>query len=266
MSDHRDHSSHEVFSSYYEEKSARPDFVERFRSLQKTITNFLSGRGKGAKLLDVLDVGCNAGTQCMVWAELGHRVHGVEINQPLLEVAKKRAKAIGATIEYKLGSAMQLPWPDHSMDVCLAIELLEHVPQWMDCIREFARVLRPGGVLFITTSNRLCPKQEEFNLPAYSWYPPAVKKHCERLAITNKPELVNYVKYPAVNWFTPYQLTKYLASIGFDTFDRFDLINLEARGPVVRLVVLCIRRMAPLRFFGHVCTQGTILLAQKQER
>jgi 2-polyprenyl-6-hydroxyphenyl methylase/3-demethylubiquinone-9 3-methyltransferase len=59
-------------------------------------------------------------------------------------------------------------WPNRSMDVCLVPELLEHVREWRECLADFARVLRPGGVLVLTTNNKLCPVQQEFNLPLYS--------------------------------------------------------------------------------------------------
>jgi len=124
MQEPRDYSSHEEFTSYYAEKSARPEFVQRFRSLQDAILRFLKTSQKAGQCLEVLDVGCNAGTQCMVWAEGGHRIHGLDINQPLLEIARKRAAEAGYAIDFRLGSAMELPWPESSMDVCLAVELL----------------------------------------------------------------------------------------------------------------------------------------------
>ncbi len=65
MQEPRDYSSHEEFFSYYAEKSARPEFVERFRSLQNAILRFLHGRQWDGQCLDVIDVGCNAGTQCV---------------------------------------------------------------------------------------------------------------------------------------------------------------------------------------------------------
>jgi 2-polyprenyl-3-methyl-5-hydroxy-6-metoxy-1,4-benzoquinol methylase len=55
------------------------------------------------------------------------------------------------------------------MDVCLLPELLEHVADWQSCLNEAARVLRPGGLLYLSTTNVLCPRQQEFNLPLYSF-------------------------------------------------------------------------------------------------
>jgi ubiquinone/menaquinone biosynthesis C-methylase UbiE len=131
----------------------------------------------------VADVGCNAGTQSLLWAELGHRVHAVDVNQPLLELARERARNCGSEIELLLGSAVSLPFPDRSIDICLAVELLEHVEDWQSCLREFTRVLRPRGVLFMTTTNKLCPVRQEFNLPLYSWYPKGLKHYLLRVLV-----------------------------------------------------------------------------------
>jgi 2-polyprenyl-3-methyl-5-hydroxy-6-metoxy-1,4-benzoquinol methylase len=161
------HSSHQEFVDYYAEKSLRPELVENVCTVRNKILRLLDVGENAKRKYDVLDVGCNAGTQCAVWAELGHRALGLDINEPLLDLARERANAKGYSIDFQLGSATALPWPDQSMDVCIALELLEHVADWQGCLREFKRVLGPGGVMFVSTTNALCPKQSEFNMVGY---------------------------------------------------------------------------------------------------
>jgi 2-polyprenyl-3-methyl-5-hydroxy-6-metoxy-1,4-benzoquinol methylase len=255
-----DHSSHDEFLEYYAEKSIRPAQLQHFRSVKKAILRVLDqSKGAGHKY-DVLDIGCNAGGQCSVWAEDNHRVHGLDINEPLLELARNRAAEAKQEIDYRLGSATRLPWPDESMDGCIALELLEHVEDWRSCVREFVRVLRPGGVLFLSTTNTLCPRQHEFNLPLYSWYPRLLKRHFERLAFTTRPDLANYAKYPAVNWFSPYSLGAELARQGLNTRDRFDVVDTANKSRAAKLIITSIRALPPLRFLAHVCTPSTSLL------
>src|SRR5215510_8239990 len=136
-----DHTSHTEFYVYYAKQSLTPAARERFRAIRDTVLRVKPSRKRFA--FDLADIGCGAGTQSLFWAELGHRVHGLDINQRLLELARQRANEAGSAIEFKIGSAVSLPWPDESMDVCLAIELLEHVQDWHACIREFTRILRP---------------------------------------------------------------------------------------------------------------------------
>jgi ubiquinone/menaquinone biosynthesis C-methylase UbiE len=258
-----DHSSHAEFVEYYAEKSAQPELIRHFRSIQKTILSRIGQRSGKSEKFDVLDVGCNAGTQCLVWTELGHRVHGLDVNEPLLKLAGRRAAAAGYRVDFRLGSAVDLPWPDNSMDVCIALELLEHVVDWQRCLDEFTRVLRPGGVLYFSTTNRLCPKQQEFNLFAYSWYPAPLKRHFERLASTTRPAVANYAMYPAVNWFTPYELHRELARRGFASFDRFDLIDTSEKGKAARFVVASIRAVPALRLLANFCHSSSMLLGMK---
>lgn len=150
------------------------------------------------------------------------------------------------------------------MDVCLLPELLEHVEDWQSCLREAARVLKPGGVLYLSTTNVLCPKQQEFNLPLYSWYPRFLKRRYERLAITTRPELANYARYPAVHWFSFYGFSSFLAGYNIRSYDRFDMLNIDKMGIVPRLAVAMIRTLPPLRFIGHVLTTNTILFGVKK--
>jgi 2-polyprenyl-3-methyl-5-hydroxy-6-metoxy-1,4-benzoquinol methylase len=257
------HASRQEFVEYYAEKSLRPELIEHFCTIRDKILALLdAARGTRGKY-DVLDVGCNAGTQCAIWAEFGHRVNGLDINQPLLDLARQRAAEQGYQIDFRLGSATALPWPDQSMDVCIALELLEHVSDWRECLRQFKRILRPGGIMLVTTTNVLCPKQSEFNLPGYSWYPAPLKRHFEQLAVTTRPELANYAKFPAVNWFSPYGLKAELAKDGFVCFDRFDLVDTSKKGTMAKLLVACVRAVGVLRFLGFICSGGTLILGVK---
>jgi 2-polyprenyl-6-hydroxyphenyl methylase/3-demethylubiquinone-9 3-methyltransferase len=261
---HWNHSTHDRFYEYYAAESQTDAAQQRFRRARDTILRTLAARRRASPALDVVDIGCGAGTQSIVWAELGHAVHAIDVNEPLVALARERAENAGFAVDFRVGSATALPWPDESADVCLALELLEHVADWRTCLNEFMRILRPGGALFVTTSNLLCPVQAEFNLPLYSWYPGRLKRYFEHLATTTRPDLANYATYPAVNWFTYYGLQNVLARNGFHCLDRFDMIDVDAKGVPARLIVNTVRSLAPLRYLGHVCTRGTRILALKQ--
>ena len=83
-----------------------------------------------------------------------------------------------------------------------------------NCVREAARVLKRGGVLYLSTTNVLCPVQEEFELPLYSGTRRPFKRRYQRLALTTRPELVNHARYPAVHWFSYYGLRDHLRGSG----------------------------------------------------
>lgn len=257
-----DHSTHADFFEYYARESQTEATVQRFRRVQSVMLGLAARAGMPSKL-DVADIGCGAGTQARLWAECGHRVYGIDVNEPLIRLARKRAEQQKLDIRFEVGTATALPWGDRTMDVCLMPELLEHVADWRSCVNEAARVLRPRGLLYLSTTNVLCPRQQEFNLPLYSWYPPPLKRYCERVAVTTRPAIANYAKYPAVHWFSFYGLRDFLKPLGFHCLDRFGLIDPVGRSASARIVLTLLRRWPLLRYLGHVVTPGTALVAVK---
>jgi 2-polyprenyl-6-hydroxyphenyl methylase/3-demethylubiquinone-9 3-methyltransferase len=259
------HGSDPRFVRYYEQESLSPGAVERFRVVRDKVLSLAARARKDYSPLSVLDIGCGAGTQCFLYAELGHSVVGIDINAPLIEVAKKRARTANITGEFHLGSAAALPFEDGSFDVCLLNELLEHVPEWQRCLDEATRVLKPEGILYVSTTNYLCPRQQEFELPLYSWYPAVVKRRCEELARTTKPQWANFATYPAVNWFSYWKLKKYLAGRGMSCLDRFDLMDEASVPRLMRPALTAVRKLGVFRLLAYTLVSGSIVYGIKRE-
>jgi ubiquinone/menaquinone biosynthesis C-methylase UbiE len=252
------------FVAYYEQASLSEETKARFETVRDKVLALIERSGRPAIRLKVADIGCGAGTQATMWAALGHEVFGLDLNEALIAIAARRAGEGGLPIRFDVGSATALPYEDASMDVCLVPELLEHVEDWEACAREAARVLKSGGVLYLSTTNVLCPVQQEFDLPLYSWYPSALKRRYERLAVTTRPELVNHARYPAVHWFSFYGLRDYLRGLGLECFDRFDMVDGRRGGTAARIVLHAILSVPPLRWLGHVATPYTVVFAIKE--
>jgi ubiquinone/menaquinone biosynthesis C-methylase UbiE len=266
MDEHRAEKSRadDPFVDYYVRESVSQRTIERFGGTMNAVLRVRKAQNLPTTGLDVADVGCNTGTQSLLWAESGHRVRGLDINEGLLAIARARTAKAGKDIAFSLGSATALPWESNCVDVCLLPELLEHVEDWQGCLDEGCRILRDGGTLFLSTTNALCPVQQEFDVPFYSWFPRPLKKRYERLSVTTRPELVKHAKFPAVHWFTPYQLRDHLRARGFETFDRFDAIDASGKGAAQRAVLRIVRAAPPLRWLGHVATPYTMLIANKR--
>ncbi|WP_153110285.1 class I SAM-dependent methyltransferase [Propionivibrio limicola] len=259
-----DHSSDQNFVDYYAQQSLAPQTIQRFTLVRDKSLRLLAKLNGGvASQLNVADIGCGTGMQAQLWAQRGHKVFGLDVNAPLIEIARHRAEDASLAIQFDVGSATELPYPDTSMDVALLPELLEHVADWQGCLNEATRILKPGGLLYLSTTNWLCPIQQEYSLPLYSWYPGFLKRRYERLAVTTRPEIANYCKYPAVNWFSFYSLSAYLRERGFHSLDRFDMIETEGRGIPVRVALSLFKAIPPLRFIGQVLTSGSIVFAIK---
>ena len=128
-----DHGSDPNFLAYYEEASLSEATLQRFRTIRDKALVLLAARGRDTTHLRVADIGCGAGTQSTLWAELGHSVTGLDVNAPLVEIAQRRAAERGLSVDFRVGTATALPLDNSSVDVCLLPELLEHVADWEAC-------------------------------------------------------------------------------------------------------------------------------------
>lgn len=101
----------------------------------------------------VLDVATGGGHTAFALAPYAAEVVALDITRPMLEVAQKEARARGlANVHYLEGDAQALPCEDESFDVVTCRQAPHHFPNVRQAIREWARVLRPGGKLLLIDS------------------------------------------------------------------------------------------------------------------
>lgn len=122
---------------------------------------------------DVLEVGCGDGSVLVGLRRGGHagRLAGVEITDGMFaESVDEMARESGRLpIEFLVGSADRLPYSDNSFDVVLSFFMLYHMPDIQAALREWSRVLKPGGRLLVATGSQLNkPKQKAFKMLAES--------------------------------------------------------------------------------------------------
>ena len=106
------------------------------------------------KNIKALDIGCGGGFMSESLAQLGFAVTGIDQSQTTLEYATQHAAQQGLDIDYCHAQAESLPYPDKTFDLVCVCDVLEHVSDLEQAIKEASRVLKPGGMFFFDTINR----------------------------------------------------------------------------------------------------------------
>lgn len=96
----------------------------------------------------LLDVGAGPGTITVDLAELVHEVTATEIGRDEIELTRSAAVERGSSnIDFRVGDVHALEFADASFDVTHAHQVLQHVADPVQALREMARVTRPGGIV-----------------------------------------------------------------------------------------------------------------------
>ncbi|MEL7012077.1 MAG: bifunctional 2-polyprenyl-6-hydroxyphenol methylase/3-demethylubiquinol 3-O-methyltransferase UbiG [Pseudomonadota bacterium] len=102
----------------------------------------------------VLDLGCAGGFMAEALAEKGATVTGIDPAAQAIEAARVHAAKTGYDITYDVGVGESLPYEDASFDAVVCVDVLEHVADLDQVLREVERVLAPGGRFLFDTINR----------------------------------------------------------------------------------------------------------------
>ena len=104
--------------------------------------------------LRVLDVGCGGGLVCEPLARLGARVTGLDAAEENIQAARRHAAGQGLEIDYRAGRVEELSAEGLSFDAVVCLEVVEHVPDVAAFLETCAALVRPGGLLLLSTINR----------------------------------------------------------------------------------------------------------------
>ena len=152
-------------------------------------------------------------------ADCGFRVTGVEPVPAGVEAAREY---IAGMAEIMPGTAEKMTLADSSQALVLMENVLEHVDSVNASLTEAYRVLKPGGVLFVRTTNRhrfsFFGINWEFKTRFYNWFPKLVKESYVYDQLHYRPELAYYSSRPAVHWFSFEELCEKGREAGFARF------------------------------------------------
>jgi 2-polyprenyl-6-hydroxyphenyl methylase/3-demethylubiquinone-9 3-methyltransferase len=157
--------------------------------------------------LRILDIGCGGGLLSEPMARLGADVVGADAAAANIEAARLHAAESGLAIDYRATTAEALAEAGERFDVVLAMEIVEHVADVGLFVEASARMVRPGGLLFMATINR------------------TVKSYA--LAIVGAEMILRWLPRGTHTWskfVRPRELADAVAAAGLDVIDEVGVV------------------------------------------
>jgi 2-polyprenyl-3-methyl-5-hydroxy-6-metoxy-1,4-benzoquinol methylase len=163
------------------------------RQVGKSVTAKIKSR-YGIAGKRILDDGSGFGEVSIEMARAGGLVSGIEPDRERLLLSRRFAKKEKVPVDFRLGYAENLPFQDGHFDIVVSNAVIEHVKDVEKTLSEMARVVRPGGVIYISVPNYLFPHEDHYKVP----FPPLAPKSLARIYLRmlgRKPDFINTINY-----------------------------------------------------------------------
>lgn len=125
--------------------------TKRYRWHYHLLDLFGSLQGSHGRLLEI---GSGIGVDSIQLARCGFDVTAVDLTSNAIRVARQFARQRGVAIDFRLGNAERLDFPDESFDAVYSFGVLHHTPDIERAVAEVRRVLRPGGTAYVMLYHR----------------------------------------------------------------------------------------------------------------
>lgn len=205
-----------AFERFVTTQRAKPDDAPRVDRLLRALNRLVTLDGRQT----VCVIGCGPVPQPIrILRQKGYQVTGVE---PVPMFVTAAAEYLGESDVVRQGAAESIPLETASQDVVFFENVLEHVDSTRESLSEIYRVLKPGGIAYVTTTNRqrlsLVGENYEYNVPYFNWFPRLLQESYVFRHLHYDPGLANFTERPAVHWFSYADLCTLGRVAGFAQF------------------------------------------------
>ncbi len=234
------------------------DQEKRFQFYSKLMERF--GRKIDASCR-VLEVGTGTGWMLVLFSKKGLNSEGLEISQQLVENARKMGREKGTEPNIRLGNIEEVDLGEAQYDFVIAAAVFEHVQHWERALKTISRALKPGGLMYFTSTNKFSFTSGEYNFPLYGWLPDEWRFKL-RMA-RQGPEIMKLgIDF---NQFRPGQLRRAFKDAGFskvlDVFEYTDVT--QVRNPLKRAFIHAVRASSIVHYLAATFFYGTLYLCIK---
>jgi 2-polyprenyl-3-methyl-5-hydroxy-6-metoxy-1,4-benzoquinol methylase len=131
------------------ERVARQVWFNTTATHKRQMTDFILNAVNHATPLSILDFGCGIGIPAYVFAQKGHDVMAMDIaGTGTFEFLRWRVKQAGLSMTFAESRGGVPALSSHRFDIIVAMDCLEHIPEWRRTLTELVAHLKPGGALF----------------------------------------------------------------------------------------------------------------------
>lgn len=139
--------------------------LDRERKAIKIRTILREVREKDVSNEVILDIGTGSGAIASYFGDLSRFVTSVDIED---------MRTVHGRFEFKRIQGETLPFPDEAFDIVISNHVIEHLAHQYGHVAEISRILKPDGIAYLATPNRLWPWEFHYRLPLLHYLPPRI--------------------------------------------------------------------------------------------
>ena len=141
-------------ASWYDKNTRKHRLVE-MKTYAKVVAKYIQDGSS------VLEVAPGPGYLAIELAKLGkYKINGLDISKDFVEIARKNVREAGVEVEFRQGSAADIPFPDNMFDFIICTAAFKNFKEPLKALNQMYRVLRLGGAALIIDMNRNVSNQQ----------------------------------------------------------------------------------------------------------
>lgn len=191
----------------------------------------------------VLDAGCGSGNVSFYLFKKVKKIVGLDISNQAIDFAKKQSKKLRLiNAVFQTADLRKMPFKNDSFSKIICFEVVEHMDEanYSKILKEFYRVLKPGGLIFLTTPNKLSPEPLiEWCLDRFKLVPSLSGQHVWRPTISKLKDIFTKNKFKVIKSGTINHFSPFLSLVSWNLAKMvfvFEVKYLKKFGPIIWLV------------------------------